>query len=307
MAQPPLPSLLAPGAKARNLDLAALLAIASHEGASGRIGDNGHAFGPFQLNDAGGVLTGKFPGWTPEQKNAWAWSPAGINYAEDGIAKVAAGQHGAQAINSIASKFERPANVQAEIQDALAHYGKGAGTFAPMLPGPPSPTPPGAAAGTGGNSLLGSLVGSTNEMVGLGANPTLSSLLAGSGRTGATATPASPAGGVRAGLPTPAGHGGLAELLREGTGGPTHSTGPHIHAAFTDPKLELAAITWAQQHGLHVGENPYVGDVAPGVHAKNSYHYRTFPGAYNGRKLGQAIDVSGGNTNAFYNFLAGRR
>lgn len=205
MAQPPLPSLLAPGAKARNLDLAALLAIASHEGASGRIGDNGHAFGPFQLNDAGGVLTGKLGGMTPEQKNAWAWSPAGINYAEDGIAKVAAGQHGAQAINSIASKFERPANVQAEIQDALAHYGKGAGTFAATLPVGRPPTP-GAAPNMAGGSLLGSLIGSTNELVGLGANPTLASLLSGSAA-------AKPAGGAPAQRPAAAAEGKPGHLV----------------------------------------------------------------------------------------------
>lgn len=178
MAQPSnLAALLAPGAKARGLDLQALLAIASHEGAGGGIGDGGHAFGPFQLNDAGGVLTGKLAGLSPEQKNEWAWSPAGIKFAEDGIAKVASGQHGAQAIQSIASRFERPANVQAEISDALAHYGKSGASRLPMSVGAPVPSP-GAPTGNSLSPLLGSLIASTNQSLGLGSSPNLAGLFA---------------------------------------------------------------------------------------------------------------------------------
>jgi hypothetical protein len=114
------------------------------------------------------------------------------------------------------------------------------------------------------------------------------------------------AGQGQSGLP-PKASASIAELLREGVGGPTHSTGPHIHAAFTNPQLELAAIKWAQQHGLHVGENPYVGDTVDPVHAKNSYHYHDFPGLFNGRKLGEAIDVSGPQQDAFYSWLKARR
>lgn len=178
MPQPNLASLLAPGAKTRNLDLNALLAIAGHEGASGRIGDGGHAFGPFQLNNAGGVLTGKFQGETPEQINQWAWSPAGIKYAEDGIARVAGGQRGAQAIKSIATGFERPANVGAEISDALAHYGGSAASAAPVFSG--APAGPSPAAQPESNPLLGQLLSQTNQMVGLGSSPSLASLLSGS-------------------------------------------------------------------------------------------------------------------------------
>lgn len=188
MAQPNLAALLAPGAKARNLDLNALLAIAHHEGASGGIGDGGHAFGPFQLNDAGGVLTGKLNGMTPAQKNAWAWSPAGIRFAEDGIARVASGEHGAQAIRSIATRFERPANVQAEISDALAHYGGGTSSpgRAPMSVGAPAPSP-GAPAGN--FSGLGQILSQTNQMLGLGSSPQLSSLLGGVTRAVQPAAP----------------------------------------------------------------------------------------------------------------------
>jgi hypothetical protein len=54
----------------------------------------------------------------------------------------------------------------------------------------------------------------------------------------------------------------------------------------------LAAIRQAQAMGLNVGENPYVGGVAP-VHVHGSFHYQDFPGRYGGKQLGKAIDVSG--------------
>lgn len=300
-----LAGLLAGPAQTRRLDLAALLAIAGHEGAGGGIGDNGHAFGPFQLNDAGGVLTGQLQGESPQQKNAWAWSPAGIKFALDGIARVASGLHGGQAVRAIATRFERPANVQAEIQDALAHYGGGQSrTLTGSAPRPPVPSPGGGSSGI--DSLLGHLIGSTNDSLGLGGSSSIGGLLSSS------QLPNPPAGRASAPVapfpnPPTGSHGGIAELLQEGTGGPTHSTGPHIHAAFTNPQLELAAIQWAQQHGLNVGENPYVGSLSPGVHAPHSYHNVTFPGLFNGRKLGEAVDVSGPGMGAFYKFLAARR
>jgi len=54
----------------------------------------------------------------------------------------------------------------------------------------------------------------------------------------------------------------------------------------------LRALALARRLGLRVSENPYVDPVDP-VHVKNSFHYRTFPGRYNGRRLGEAVDVSG--------------
>lgn len=97
------------------------------------------------------------------------------------------------------------------------------------------------------------------------------------------------------------GKGGLAEAFydplgqwdngrfsKQGIGGHTD----HVHLSITNPQSMLFAIKKAQQLGLHVGENPYVGDVNP-VHVKGSFHYRDFPGEYNGKKLGEAIDVSG--------------
>lgn len=109
---------------ARGLDPRAVLAIASHEGLSGGVGDGGHAFGPFQMNDAGGVLT-HAPAY--QHSNAFAWSHQGINMALNQMAQVAKGLKGRAAVTAIATRYERPANPQAEIQDAMAHYGSFAG------------------------------------------------------------------------------------------------------------------------------------------------------------------------------------
>ncbi len=100
-----------------HLDPKMVFAIGEHEGLSGKVGDGGHAFGPGQMNNAGGVLTGA-P--ASHQNNAWAWSRAGIQSWINGMAHVAAGLHGKAAING----YERPADRGAEISDALAHYGK---------------------------------------------------------------------------------------------------------------------------------------------------------------------------------------
>lgn len=124
------------------LDPQAVLAVFKQEGLSGGIGDGGHAFGPAQLNNAGGVITGKFAGQTPEQINEWAWSPAGIDYALQGISKVAAGQHGGRAVNSIVRNFERPADPNGEVQRALggqvSQFGGGAAPQAPSAVGAPA-------------------------------------------------------------------------------------------------------------------------------------------------------------------------
>jgi cell wall-associated NlpC family hydrolase len=111
-------------ARAFGLDPAAVLAVARSEGLSGGIGDGGHAFGPFQLNNAGGVLTNHPAG---HQNNQGAWSNAGIDYALKGIARVAQGLHGHAAINAIVRRFERPADPDGEVRRAIGYYGQGGG------------------------------------------------------------------------------------------------------------------------------------------------------------------------------------
>lgn len=114
-------------APAYGVDPRAALAVALTEGLSGAVGDGGHAFGPFQLNDAGGVLTGR-----PGDHRAFAESNAGIDWALQRIASSgAAGKTGAPAINAIVHNFERPANPGAEVARALANYGQTPATMTP--------------------------------------------------------------------------------------------------------------------------------------------------------------------------------
>lgn len=178
------------------IDPQAELAITEHEGLSGGIGDGGHAFGPNQLNNAGGVLTGKFSGLSPEAINQWAWSPQGLDYALSGVGKAAGGLHGLPAIEAIATKFERPANPGAEIQDAAHHYGLPASGMAavetagrsPMGPAAPpiqgvQQQKPQVPPGPSGQELqsarmLAAAVGNANQTVGLPAPAGLGNLLA---------------------------------------------------------------------------------------------------------------------------------
>lgn len=143
----PIVQSIVAGARARNIDPNAVLAVSRMEGLSGGIGDGGHAFGPFQLNNAGGVITGRFQGESPQQIQQWATSPAGIDFALGRIGQVAGGLSGQAAVRAIVSRFERPADIPGETSRAIAAYGTpSAAPVAPMAPPPaaggmPAPTP----------------------------------------------------------------------------------------------------------------------------------------------------------------------
>jgi hypothetical protein len=124
----------------RGVDPAAANAVFSQEGASGGIGDGGHAFGPGQFNDAGGVWTGKYPGLTPEQKNQIAWSPAGLADLASHVGAVAGGLHGPAAVTNIVSRFERPADIPGEISRALEALGAKGPTGPDIRAGLDTPT-----------------------------------------------------------------------------------------------------------------------------------------------------------------------
>ena len=116
-------------AKKYKVDPAAALAVASVEGLSGGVGDQGTSYGPFQLHEGGALPQGR--------NRAWAESPAGIEYAIREIAKVAAGLHGQAAIKNIVTRFERPADPTNEIKNALSAYGKPVGgSSSGRTPGP---------------------------------------------------------------------------------------------------------------------------------------------------------------------------
>jgi hypothetical protein len=114
-------------ARQYGIDPAAVLAVWTHEGLSGAIGDNGTSFGPGQMH-VGGVYdsavadAGAPPGSDPTAANNWANSPAGIDYALSRIAGVARGLRGYPAINAIVRRFENPANPDAEVANAEQSY-----------------------------------------------------------------------------------------------------------------------------------------------------------------------------------------
>lgn len=129
------------------VDPDAALAVASQEGIGGGIGDAGTSFGPWQLHK-GGAYPASAP-QDPQQANAWAWSKTGVDYALSRMGMVAGGQRGDQAIESIVSRFERPANVLGEVMGAEAAYHGQAGTPPVVVASRPRP------GGSGG--LLGGI------------------------------------------------------------------------------------------------------------------------------------------------------
>lgn len=112
---------IAAAAKKYNLDPKAMAAVAKVESGlrPGAIGDGGHAFGLFQFNNAGGVITG--------EKNPKKFLDPNFNAMEAArhIASIpgAQGAKGKAAIDIIVNKFERPANAPAEVSKAYANYG----------------------------------------------------------------------------------------------------------------------------------------------------------------------------------------
>jgi hypothetical protein len=147
-------------------------AVFSVEGASGGIGDGGHAFGPGQFNNAGGVWTGRYGGMSPQQINQIAWSPTGLQELAQRVGKVAGGiKNPTKAVQRIVTQFERPADPRGEVAKALSRLGKPMSTFnaawgTPGLggKGKPLPPPPGLI-GDGKQALLGNLVAQQNAFL----------------------------------------------------------------------------------------------------------------------------------------------
>lgn len=109
------------------LDPAAMIAVSRVEsGLNPRaVGDGGHAFGLFQFNNAGGIITG--------DPNPGKYLDPNYNAMEAArhIASIKGARQarGADAVRLIVNNFERPANKGAEISKALSY-----------LTGAPSPT-----------------------------------------------------------------------------------------------------------------------------------------------------------------------
>jgi len=303
MAQP-VTGLITTLSQGLGLDPAAVLAVARGEGGlvnrpgTQDIGDlaGGGSYGPFQMY-AQGALPKRLRG-NRAAADAWAWSPAGIQYALTQISKVARGRKGRDAVVNIIRRFERPADPGSSIQAALARLSSGVGQSVGASPGVAR-----TAVASGPQSLSPIVDAIIND------GDLLSAI--------SQSTPQTPAGGPvsRSKAPqAPVGAGGAfspAELFYDPLGGfklgkqigAIGGHKDHVHAAFTNAPQMRRAIALAQKLGLRVSENPAVDRVDP-VHVRGSYHYRNL-----GPGLGQAIDVSGSPQKmaAFYRSLAPRR
>ena len=82
-----------------------------------------------------------------------------------------------------------------------------------------------------------------------------------------------------------------ASIIQPGIQWDNHDT--HIHFGFTEPDVAISVIKKAQSLGLHAGENPFSDKNLENVHKGDSFHYRRFPGKYEGKELGKGLDVSG--------------
>ncbi len=111
-----------------HLDPYAVASVSIMEGGGrfGEVGDGGTSFGPFQMH-VGGALP-------PGRNAAWANSPQGVYYAMQQMAHVAAGMRGAQAIQNIVRRFERPAAPAPEVAGAISNYQQLAGHHLPSTP-----------------------------------------------------------------------------------------------------------------------------------------------------------------------------
>jgi len=114
-------------AAADRVDVLAAIANALNEGATGKIGDSGDAYGPFQIHATDGRLP-EFAGKGPDSAtvNAWAWSDNGIAYAFRSMAGAAhypaAGLTGHNAVVAIVYGFEQPANEKAAAAARIKTY-----------------------------------------------------------------------------------------------------------------------------------------------------------------------------------------
>jgi hypothetical protein len=247
----PRAALIAQMARARGLDPAAVLSIASVEGGfGGSIGDHGTSFGPFQLHAGGALPSGL---GNPQQ---WANSKAGISYALDRIAQVASGLHGRQAVAAISSRFERPADVPGEIAKASGRYGQFSGGKLPMGGAalPSVGQMPRAGGGGGGNMAALQMLAQSMQSSGNTGGVSLLELLAQRQQAEAAQNVYGPAQQAMPGPGSGNGAGGIVATARKYLGIPYQWGG-------NDPRTGLDCSSFVQQvyaqHGIKLPRDTY--------------------------------------------------
>lgn len=129
------------------IDPAAMIAVGRAESGlnSGAVGDGGHAFGTFQLNNAGGVITG--------QKNPEKYLDPKLN-AETAARMMSQipgikGLKGKAAVAALVTHFERPADIPGEIKRATGYLSGLATSPDTSVPATTSVTPSKTSSGLG--------------------------------------------------------------------------------------------------------------------------------------------------------------
>jgi hypothetical protein len=173
-------------------------------------------------------------------------------------------------------KVEGFRETQNYVKNILAALGQAPG---PLRPGAPAPAAPsargGAAPGVGFSPAKRTGLSEATRNLIFGDDPEFAAQL---GRIASSRTtpPVRPARGGRGNTKQPRSATPALDQVRAEFG----------------PQAMLAIIRQAQKLGLRVSENPFVDPVDP-VHTKNSWHYKTFPGKYEGKPLGRGADISG--------------
>jgi hypothetical protein len=302
-------------ARQYGLDPRAVIAIARQEGLGGGVGDHGTSFGPFQLHEGGALPRGIAPG----RAQAWATSPAGMNYALSRIASVARGLHGAQAISAISRRFERPADPSAEIAGAIRDYGRGAGSSpAVSAVGQLMASVGGGGSGGGGvnprqlmsqyllQEAQSQLTGQGNSVDAQGQGLLQMALM-----RKALQSSSGPAGAPKGASPK---SGGAASFDANPSSYSNITALPGVNISRVDPKLLAAINEVAKAHGVKVtinsGWRSPQHSVAVGGFANDPHTRGVAVDAYvNGKPIGDvfgpqvwaALGVQSGNVPGFYN------
>lgn len=297
------------------IDPAAAIAVARGEGGlvnrDDDVGDlaGGGSYGPFQLYTKG-ELPKQYHG-NPQAADSWAWSPDGISYALNRMSQTGArGLSGSQAVETIIRKFERPADPDSSVRNAISRLGSSPAGQSQMAAqyGGQAPQPAGSqsarsVAPTDPRTRLASMLLS-RSMERRGANSgmlaqLLERRMQGSGGGGAAAVPTVPTAAAPPAAAHPsvtAGGGAYPYNPLRGAYSALGAPGQGTHSAGEGPDNWQSDNAW--DYGAKPGTPVYATDA--GVVDPNRY------GAMNdsGRFGGYRLNIDGTDSDQFYQHLA---